>query len=513
MARPPQRRAAGGRAPTPETAGEPGPTLLPRPSELLSPRAPWLVPLLLLVVTRIACMRLLPLATEDAYITFRYARNLVGAHQLVFNPGARVLGFSSPPWTLWCAAALALGQSPVLWTRVTSLLCDAVTLLVLGRALEREAGRASAWCFALFFAVWPFFPVVSASGMETSAMLMLVALGAALAARAASGAGVVTGLLALWRPEGPAAAAALLWRARWRDRVVALAILAIGIAALTLYYGSPVPQSVRAKAALYGTPGPWAGRSWWTWAVPVFLGAAGPPDNDAGLAFPLAIVLFPGMVAGVAHLWRTRRDGVVLRAVLACGAVWAGYALLGVAYFFWYLTLPLAAAALAAAVGLPRLVRGRIVWVALASYVATSWLPGRVIYLSRAQNEYFGFAGTAEWLSHNVHPGDTVMLEPIGLVGFRNPVVVIDEVGLVSPDVARRRLQGPGWYTDVVTEKRPDWLVVRRGVLANGESFAGAGAPFRSPAERDTLLATYESMTVIDEHAGDRALLILRRKP
>src|SRR5262249_14330438 len=56
---------------------------------------------LAVVVTR-AGMMLWPLASEDAYITFRYARMAAAGHGLVYNLGERVMGFTSLPWVLWC---------------------------------------------------------------------------------------------------------------------------------------------------------------------------------------------------------------------------------------------------------------------------------------------------------------------------------------------------------------------------------------------------------------------------
>ena len=41
-----------------------------------------------------------PLIIDDAYIFFRYARNLLQGHGPVFNPGERVLGISSPSYLL-----------------------------------------------------------------------------------------------------------------------------------------------------------------------------------------------------------------------------------------------------------------------------------------------------------------------------------------------------------------------------------------------------------------------------
>ena len=77
--------------------------------------------------------------------------------------------------------------------------------------------------------------------------------------------------------------------------------------------------------------------------------------------------------------------------------------------------------------------------------------------------------------------------------------------------MAARRLRGPGWYADIAAERRPDWLVVRRGVLRSGTAFAGAGAPFRDAAERDSTISRYVLVTIADEVSGDNALAVLRR--
>lgn len=490
----------------------------PRPgASILAPRSPYLLPGLVLVATRLLAWRMLPLASEDAYITFRFARNLASGGGLVYNPGARVFGFSSPPWTLWNALGYALLHDPVVWTRLTTLAAELATLLLVTRMIERDdggaprAGRAAAWCFALFFAAWPFFSIVAVSGMETSAMLALVAGGAFLSRRRSPASGPVLGLLGLWRPEGLVAAAVLSLGARARDRLIALLIVAAGLVALTAYFGSPLPQSLVAKASLYGTPGPWAGRHWWDWAVPMLTGSA-PHTGEGRLLFPLAVLMAPAALAGALALW-PRRDTPLALTAAACLAVWLGYAVLGVAYFYWYLVLPLAGLAMLAAVGLPRILRGPWVLAACALYVLTSWTSAYPLYVGRAQNEFYGFATVADRLRSLARPGDKVLLEPIGMVGYLDPLVVVDEVGLVSPAVARRRLLGPGWYADVAAGERPDWIVLRRGQFEGGQAFAGRGAPFRTPAERDSLFARYLTVAVVDaETSGANALVILHRR-
>ena len=46
---------------------------------------------------------------DDAYISFRYARNLATGHGLVFNPGERVEGYTNFLWTVLLALVHALG--------------------------------------------------------------------------------------------------------------------------------------------------------------------------------------------------------------------------------------------------------------------------------------------------------------------------------------------------------------------------------------------------------------------
>ncbi len=492
---------------TPDAADAPAP-----PSTLVDPRGPYLLPLLLALVARALAWAQLPLASEDAYITFRYARNLASGHGLVYNPGEKVMGFSSPLWAVWNTVGLLVVHDPVLWSRLTSLGADALTLLLVGRLIERQAGRAAAWCFTFFFAAWPYFSAVSVSGMENSLMLALMALAATLlASRPGRGAaGAALGLLALTRPEGVVAAGVLALGARGRDRLVALSIAIAGALALTAYFGSPLPQSVLAKSMLYGTPGPWVGRLWWEWLFPLWLGRW-PTSGDLNLLVPLTVVWSAALAPGLAALWRGRRTPLALLAAAGL-AVWTGYALLGVAYFYWYLAVPLAALAIVAAIGLPRLARGRALYVAIVLCVLGTWSIARILYIGRAQAETASFARVAETLRENARAGQKVMLEPIGMVGFLDPLIVVDEVGLVSPRVAARRMGGAGWYTDIVDAERPDWLVVRRGVLDRGRAFAGHGEPFRDLAERDSLLARYPVLPGQEAAGGEQDLLILRRR-
>jgi arabinofuranosyltransferase len=481
----------------------------PARAEWLDRREPFLIPLLLLLAGRLLFWRVLPFASEDAYITFRFAKNLAIGNGLLYNPDERVMGFSSPLWTVWCAIGMKLAADPVHWTRFWTVLGDATTLVLMAVILKRHAGRTSAWCFAFFFAVWPYFAAVAVSGMETCMMLTLIVLASVLVERGHLLSGPVLAALATVRPEGFVAAVVIALGARWRDRAVALGLTSVAVAALWAYYGSPIPQSALAKASVYGHPGPWQGRFWWDWLVPFPVGGA-PTITEGVHLFLMSVLMAPAVVMGAPLVWRARRTALGL-AVAAAIAVWLGYVVLGVAFFYWYLVVPLGGLLTLAALGLPRIVRGRAVYVSVGAFALGIWSLGLHLYIGRARAEYESFGAVADFLTTRARPGEKILLEPIGLIGYRNALVVVDEVGLISPSVARRRAQGAGWYTDVVAEQRPDWLVVRRGLLTRGAGFAARSAPLRDTAERDSLTARYAVARVMSPNPDDQTLMVLRR--
>ena len=62
---------------------------------------------------------------DDAFISFRYAENLVLGHGLVFNAGERVEGYTNFLWTLTLAAAIALGLEPAGVAQALGIACYA----------------------------------------------------------------------------------------------------------------------------------------------------------------------------------------------------------------------------------------------------------------------------------------------------------------------------------------------------------------------------------------------------
>ncbi len=149
--------------------------------------------------------------SDDAFISFRYARHLVEGHGLVFNPGERVEGYTNFAWVLLMAAFLRAGL-PVEWmANVVGVACGAAILGLLARFSARRAGVAGPWIWLApaALALNRTFCGWSTGGLETQAFaLALLAAFTALVAERTRGdawpwrSALLFALAALTRPEG-----------------------------------------------------------------------------------------------------------------------------------------------------------------------------------------------------------------------------------------------------------------------------------------------------------------------
>ncbi|MFP6641670.1 MAG: hypothetical protein VCC04_15605 [Myxococcota bacterium] len=101
---------------------------------------------LTLAVTLMLGLRFVDYAYDDAYITYRYARNLAMGHGFVYNLGQDFLGTTTPLLTLLLAGASALLPIPLAGGLIslTSLLGAILCTEILGRqAGIRFSGSAA----------------------------------------------------------------------------------------------------------------------------------------------------------------------------------------------------------------------------------------------------------------------------------------------------------------------------------------------------------------------------------
>lgn len=230
---------------------------------------PYLVATLLAVAVAGFAAWSLRWTSDDAFISFRYARNLDRGLGLVFNTGERVEGYSNFLWTLWIALGLRLGAGPEAWADAWSIACHVGSILLLaacGWALQRRRGGAVPLVpvAALGGALNRDWNVFATGGLETSAFSFALLAGYALVQGARSAtrllaAGTAFAAVSLLRPDGvlPAAVAGVyvLWtaRPRWRSALLyalpLVSILAPLLAWRLSYYGDLLPNTYYAKSA------------------------------------------------------------------------------------------------------------------------------------------------------------------------------------------------------------------------------------------------------------------------
>src|SRR5262245_46679487 len=143
--------------------------------------------------------------SDDAFISFRYARNLVEGLGLVFNPGERVEAFTNLLWTLWVAAGLAIGCAAESWANAWGIAFYLASILLLGLH-QRQATRAlpsGEWAIpiaGLGAALHQDWAAFATGGLETSLFTFLLISGYLIVLRAGArrtalvAAGLVFGL-------------------------------------------------------------------------------------------------------------------------------------------------------------------------------------------------------------------------------------------------------------------------------------------------------------------------------
>ena len=265
--------------------------------------------------------------TDDAFISFRYVRNLLEGHGLVFNPGEYVEGYTNFLWILELAAiwrVLSIRPEDVAnWLSVIYTAGAIAVMLwwVVRLPFLRHRGLI-AWmalgliCSSATFAVW-----TSGGGLETRQFTFFALVPVAcLSVYGANRWGLIVASLsltaaALTRPEGLLLAACCVgWfvvhrrvTARtmdWRG-TLALAgpfVVLIGghFLARYRYYGEWLPNTYYAKHV-----GPWYESGFrYLWAAGI--------ETGLYLLIPLAYVALRAR-------WREHRDGIYALVLLLVG--------------------------------------------------------------------------------------------------------------------------------------------------------------------------------------------------
>lgn len=451
---------------------------------------------------------------DDAYISFRYARNWATGVGLRYNPGESppVEGYSNFGWMAAAALCEALGLAPAEVLPAVSWCCGAVLVAAVGW-IARERLQASwpvASVAALAVAASPPVLVWATGGLETMAtalaLLLLVDAWVLSERPRATSWGVAAALaVALLRTEGiawvaVAAVLGVLVRAREPGRggddrrallrAVAVAALLYGayFAARAAWFGTLLSNTASAKVG-FGADrlergARYVGGLWLdalSPAVPVLLapvaawfgGARGAAVAALTLAGPAYAVLVGGdfMAMGRLLVPTLAFGGLVLAVVVQRASAHLPRGAVGVA-----LVVPL--------LSVQSLAERH--WVPLEARAAmrvrfnTNTMRSELEQWAFMKQNTRSFLLLGAGLRQAAEPGDSVVLGAIGAIGYASGLVVHDRYGLVSPsvlDAPHHDVRGTPGHDKLVPgtfflPQEPDWLWVdylrKRGSLQVG---------------------------------------------
>jgi arabinofuranosyltransferase len=503
--------------------------------------------------------RLLPgeRTIDDAFITFRYARNLLAGEGFVYNPGERVQGTTTPVYTLLMAAEKALlpGLSFPALALVTNALADAASVAIVGWLCRRALGMpwlGVAW--GLLWAVAPMSVTFAIGGMETSVYILLLLLTlASYAAGRATWSALWCALATLTRPDAllialplfghmlyRALAAALrsperratAWRAiPWREAGAYALALAPWVTFATLYFGSPLAHSVVAKTAAYRL-GPMSAlvRLIQHYATPFFEQQV---FGNGWIGVGALLYLFLSLIGGLAMV---RREGRLLPLAAYPWLYLAAFGISNPLVFRWYLApiLPMyvlcimygarkvGSDVLSALQRLPALAAaGRVGgWLLVAAALGASlnaWMlhpdhgPGRPApEMAWFKLEQLYRQVTLDLCATQpVTPETRIAAGDIGVVGFTSQARILDTLGLISPQsVPYYPLPEQAYVisyavsTDLILAEQPDYVILLEVYVRN--------TLLRSPAFAQQYELYRRWPTDI---YGSDGMMVFRRKP
>ena len=394
-----------------------------------------------------------PHAIDDAYITFRYARNFAEGLGLVYNPGEWVLGTTAPVWAILLGSGYKLGLTDLPWLATAlAAVCDAASAALLVQFGLRMGWRPLGAAFlGLAWALNPMSIAFATGGMETSLFVVLSLVTIGLAAKRSNLPliALLAGVATLVRPEGVLLVAVVVgwtWLSRrpqiWMTMLAGATPIALGGLVIFLRYGSPLPHSVAAKQVAYQPTWPFENAA-------ALLLQAGLPGWSTYLLgqLPAAAGLVLAGLGLIALIELIRRAVPWLRQQSLPWLPFAGFAALyvgfyvvvglrGVRLFPWYLVPIEPFYLLGAAAGLARLSALRWSWLAA---VLVLWQAPAIDWhqpllpvgenLAREQLMLDVGYGLAQSL-----PSTAVIAAPeIGALGYASNLHILDTVGLVSP--------------------------------------------------------------------------------
>ncbi len=423
---------------------------------------------------------------DDQFILYRYIDNLLAGEGFVYNIGEKVLGSTTPLFTIVVAAVAFL--LPFLSTPTALAFCNIAFFSFSAPYFHRVSSRFLSKGFA---ALVTFIYILLLSrtvleGMETSLFLLL--LFAALSYLYSGKhvlVSILIALLVLTRPDAGIIAiligifwiATLGMRETVRLTTISVSVFLVWAVFATCYFGSFIPQSLLTKlnsGDIYQLPWYQAAKIQIAHISKLLLGRLF--DFNATI-LNMGFHLTP--IAGLIVLGASRVSKVIGGSLIV--SIPLSYLLLfslsNPIIFPWYLSQTEPFWILLIMVGVERLLAySSKVWVKVA-VLSIIILGPLMFYLTTAFGSHPQPKATlfevGTYLKEHIREGESVGIADIGIVGYMTGAYVHDFIGLVSPSsVAFYRPQSciptDSFYTIpplLINHTNPDYVVGRKDQL------------------------------------------------
>ncbi len=407
---------------------------------------------------------------DDAFITYRYAENILAGNGFVYNIGDKVLGTSTPLFTFLLATLDILPGTVQSWALLISLIASGTISVILYRFAQSLRFAHFAALPAVLYICWPRSLPADISGMETAFFTLLIT--AALYAQQKQQRHWAIGLAAfatLTRIEGVLLLVLLTALNVYQNRSQAYSYIASPLLLFVpwmlfawSYFGSFIPHSIPAKLALYAHFG---SSPWYTNLIELLW-----------LNTPVGWLLLIASIIGLRWLLRTQNTGRL--ATIWLVIFFAFFTFSNTHLFFWYvapiypiyLLIASAAAPFFASryacspntqkkLSLVAIILSGLLLLAADHFPATSY-QAQATALSQ-QHALIG-----HYLRTHAKDTDIVAAEDIGYIGYISKLRIIDRDGLVSPEVVPYNRIGD--YKGVVVAFQPDWVVAAQNSPISG---------------------------------------------
>lgn len=444
----------------------------------VSERGPHIAALFgLAALTAAAALLARAVANDDAFITYRYARNLASGVGFVYNAGEDILSTTAPLYGILLAALAVLKIEPPVASFLIGSIATFTGSALLYRLGLRSGRSRAALASAVLLATSPL--VWMAIGMESS-LYLLLALGAFNASTDHRWrmAGVLAGLATLVRGDGLLIAGVVAlseWAQRrrppWRSALMTAAtILPAGILAM-IAYGSPFPVTLRAKIlqANLGITGLFPGASF----LDGLNRLAAAYLRHTGLYLAVLPFVGIGLIQSRRHRWAWP--------ILAWGFLQAaGYVTLGVAPYRWYYIPLLPALYSLTGIGIAAIARrappragswiaAGLTMIVLVAQARSIWEIQRSTDQAVPRSELIGidalpdtngpvYERVGAWLRDQTPIAASVGVMEIGIIGYYSERRIVDLLGLLQPEVAAAIGRRDIFWS--IPHMLPDYLVL-----------------------------------------------------